>query len=369
VNLRLRSDVPVGAFLSGGLDSSAVVATLAHLGAINIRTFSVGFRGDPASELPAAAATAKALGTIHTELELVSDELIEYLPMLSRHRGAPVAETADLPIYLMSVEAAKSVKVVLSGEGSDEIFAGYPKHLAEYYLGDLASSGLFSQVGWVLNRVDDLLPTSARRIKIAARAMRHQDFGDRMIGWFGAFSVREREELWTGPRVNSRCIHIPYHVAPGTTRLRHALHFDQTSWLPDNLLERLDRMTMAASIEARNPFMDVRLAEFASSLPDKWLIKGLVTKRIVREALASRLPKAVLERPKNGFRMPVTQWFRGPLIRPFRDLVLSEDAICRDYLDVSKIRLMLDEHIEGRKNYDKILWTLFSLEIFLREFF
>ena len=137
VRLRRRADVPLGAFLSGGLNSAAIVATLAHLGAPNLRTFSIGFRDDPASELTAAAETAGEIGTTHTSLELAANDLTNLLPMLSRHRGAPIAETADLPIYLLSVEAAKHVKVVLSGEGSDEMFAGYPKHVVERHLGHL----------------------------------------------------------------------------------------------------------------------------------------------------------------------------------------------------------------------------------------
>lgn len=142
VRLRMRSDVPLGAFLSSGLDSASIVATMAHLGIENIRTFSVGFRGDGSTELPGAAATARHVGTIHTPIELETDQIVDLLPSLSAMRGAPLAETADMPTYLMSLEAAKSVKVVLSGEGSDELFGGYPKHVAEKYFGSVARTGL-----------------------------------------------------------------------------------------------------------------------------------------------------------------------------------------------------------------------------------
>ena len=369
VKIRLRADVPLGAFLSSGLDSASIVATLAHLGAPEIRTFSVGFKGDPFSELPAAAETAAMIGTIHTPLELETDDLTQLLPMLSQHRGAPVAETADLPIYLMSIEAAKHVKVILSGEGADEMFAGYPKHLVEAYLGRFAPSGLLSLAGHALSAATAVAPVKARRLRIAARAMKARGFEDRMIGWFGALSRPERAALWRGPEIVRETSQIPFNAAPGSSPLRKVLHFDQTSWLPDNLLERMDMMTMAASIEGRTPFMDVRLAEWASSLPQNWRIQGRTTKRIVREALNPRLPDAVIKRPKNGFKLPVTQWFRGPLREPFRDMLLGHDAITSDYLDQAAISKLADDHAEGRADHDKTLWALYALETFLKEFF
>jgi asparagine synthase (glutamine-hydrolysing) len=369
VRLRLRADVPLGAFLSGGLDSAAVVATLAHLGVRQVRTFSIGFRNDPASELPAAAETAREIGTTHTSVEVVPNDLTTLLPMLSRHRGAPIAEPADMPIHMLSSEAAKHVKVILSGEGSDEMFAGYPKHIVERHLGRFAEPGLLSVAGHALLAATSVAPAAARRLRIASRAMIARKFDERMISWFGAITPAERQRVWTGPPVIRQPDPRPFCAAPGSTPLRRVLHFDQTSWLPDNLLERMDMMTMAASIEARAPFMDVRLAEFASTLPDTCRIKGKITKRIVREALGPRLPRSVLTRPKNGFRMPVTQWFRGPLRDPARELLLASDSISGAYLDRAIIGRFLNEHATGQQDHDKTLWALFALETFLREFF
>jgi asparagine synthase (glutamine-hydrolysing) len=369
VRLRLRADVPLGAFLSGGLDSSSIVATLKHLGASEIRTFSVGFRGDKDAELTYAAETARLLGTIHTPIELETDGMTDLLPMLSRHRGAPMSEVADMPIYMMSMEAARHVKVVLSGEGSDELFAGYPKHLAEAYLGRFAPSGLMSLVGRGMLAATAIAPKAARRFSIAGRALRERRFEDRMVRWFGAITPAERAQLWTGPAATRQPGQIPFRAAKSASPLGRVLHFDQTSWLPDNLLERMDAMTMAASIEGRAPFMDIRLAEYASSLPQEWRIKGRMTKRIVREALRPRLPDAVIRRPKNGFRMPVSAWFRGPLREPFNDLLLGPGAITRDYLDPVAIRRLMEEHGSGRHDHAKTLWALFALETFLGEFF
>jgi asparagine synthase (glutamine-hydrolysing) len=267
------------------------------------------------------------------------------------------------------MEAAKHVKVILSGEGSDEMFAGYPKHLVERYLGRLAGFGLLSVAGHALLAATSPAPVRNRRLRIAARAMCEERFEDRMVSWFGAATVAERERLWTGPDVFRQVDARPFRPAPGSTPLRRTLHFDQTSWLPDNLLERMDMMTMAASIEARTPFMDVKLAEFASTLPDSWRIGGRVTKRIVREALGPRLPKAVLTRQKNGFRMPVAEWFCGPLRDPARALLLGSDSISGTYLNRAVVGRLLDEHADKRRNHDKTLWALFALETFLREFF
>ena len=369
VRLRMRADVPIGAFLSSGLDSSSIVATLRHLGVPEIRTFSVGFRGDADAELPAAAETARLLGTIHTPVELDIDQMLGLLPMLSRHRGAPMSETADMPIYMMSMEAARHVKVVLSGEGADELFAGYPKHLAEAYFGRFAPPGLAALAGQAMMAGAALLPGRARRIGIAGRALRERDFEERMVRWFGAISPAERTRIWTGPPATRSMDPMPFAAAPGASPLRRVLHFDQTSWLPDNLLERMDSMTMAASIEARAPFMDIRLAEYAASLPDHWRIKGRMTKRILRQALRPRLPEAVLRRPKNGFRMPVGAWFRGPLRAQFDDLLLGSDAVTRDLVDRAALHRYAREHASGTWDHSKTLWSLFALETFLREFF
>jgi asparagine synthase (glutamine-hydrolysing) len=249
------------------------------------------------------------------------------------------------------------------------MFAGYPKHVVEHHLGHLAGPGLLSVAGHALLIATSPAPAAARRLRIASRAMRARRFDERMILWFGAITPAERGRVWRGPSVSRQPDARPFSPAPGSTPLRRVLHFDQTSWLPDNLLERMDTMTMAASIEARAPFMDVRLAEFASTLPDSYRVKGRVTKRIVREALGPRLPQSVLTRRKNGFRMPVTEWFRGPLRDPAREILLASDSITGPYLDRATVAHFLDEHANGQQNHDKTLWALFALETFLREFF
>jgi len=368
VRLRLRADVPIGAFLSSGLDSASIVASLVHLGAQDVRTYSIGYRGDPGSELKAAAETAAAIGTQHQSMEFDSDDIETLIPELSRHLGAPIAETACIPIYLMSKESAKHEKVILSGEGADELFGGYPKYRVEKMVGGLPTF-LVSILGHALFAGTSMVPFEMRRLRIAARALRSGDVRSRMIAWFGALSPKEREAIWLGQPMTSEYSNVPFEPATSSTALRRVLHFDQTSWLPDNLLERIDMMTMAASLEARTPFMDVKLAEFSASLPDEWRINGSTTKRIIREALGPRLPQAVLTRPKIGFRLPVDEWFRGPLRDPFDELVLSSDSRVGRFIDLEYVGRMAREHQSKRVNSDKSLWSLYALEVFLREFF
>ncbi len=369
VRLRLRSDVPVGAFLSSGLDSSSIVATLAHLGTPEIRTFSIGFEGDKNTELTAAAETARLIGTNHTSVVLKSDQIIATLPELSRHRGAPMADSADFPLYMMSLEAAKHVKVVLSGEGSDELFGGYPKHFAEAQLSRFLPTSLWPLASKAVLSTTSIAPLRTKRLRIAARALKEPCFENRMIRWFGIMSDEERRKLWRGPESNRTRDIIPFTAAPGASPLRRMLQFDQTSWLPDNLLERMDSMTMAASIEGRAPFMDIRLAEFATSLPESWRIQGRTTKRILRTAMQSRVPDAVLKRRKIGFRMPVDTWFRGELNHQLTDLISSQGSVASDYLDKSLIISLADEHRTGKADHSKTLWAIYALETFLQEFF
>ncbi|WP_320177820.1 asparagine synthase (glutamine-hydrolyzing) [Roseovarius pacificus] len=368
LRIRLRADVPIGAFLSSGLDSSSIIASLVHLGASDIFTYSIGYRGDLSSENFGAAETAAMIGTKHTAMEFEYTDIISLMPKLSRHQASPLAEAATVPIYLMSMEASKDVKVIMSGEGVDEFFGGYPKHRAEAMLGGLPQP-LLRVLGSAMLGVTAVSPNRMRRARIAARAFSASSFEDRMVAWFGAFNVSERRKLWAGKVPEPQMPQLPFSASNGASPLRRVMHFDQLSWLPDNLLERGDIMTMAASIEARMPFMDIRVAEFAANLPDDWRIRGGVTKRIVREALASRLPNSVLRRPKNGFRLPVAAWFRGPLREQFNDLVLGHSSICSQYLETAMVADMECEHFESRLNHEKSLWALYALEIFLREFF
>jgi len=367
VRVRMISDVPFGAFLSGGIDSSAVVAMMSRHSAHPVKTFSVGFAESNYSELGYARAIATEFRTDHHELTVSQEHLMEHLPALVRYRDAPVAEPSDIPIYLLAREARRTVKMVLTGEGADEFLGGYPKHVFERYV------GTYQRVPAAVRRglIEPLclsLPYRFRRAKTAVANLGLADRRERLPRWFGALSGAERCRLTrlTGPRVNHTAA-VWFDSFQGNSALRDILYFDQTSWLPDNLLERGDRMTMAASLEARMPFMDHQLAAFVSGLPDEWRVRGLTTKRILREAMRRVLPAAILERPKIGFRVPVNEWFRGSMRGYLTDHLLGGESRTRDYYRPQALRGYVEEHTSGRQNHEKLLWSLLSLEIWHRE--
>jgi len=367
VKIRMVSDVPFGAFLSGGIDSSAVVGLMARHGSLPVKTFSVGFAEGQYSELGYAAVIARQFETEHHELTVSQDHLMDELPALVRYRDAPVAEPSDIPIYLLSKEARRSVKMVLTGEGSDEFLGGYPKHVFERY-----AAGYQLLPGMVRHGLIEplihALPYRFRRAKTAIVNLGLEDRQDRMPRWFGALSGKERDELIAFRPVKERRGGVQFDTLAGNSALRNILYFDQTSWLPDNLLERGDRMTMAASIEARMPFMDHELAVYVSSLPDNYRVRGRQTKWILREAMKRLLPAAILERPKVGFRVPVNEWFRGPMRDYLYDHLTGKDSLTVQYYRRDVLERVLSEHVNGRQNHEKLLWTLLNLEIWHRQY-
>jgi asparagine synthase (glutamine-hydrolysing) len=368
VRVRMVSDVPFGAFLSGGLDSSAVVGLMARHSALPVKTFSVGFRESGYSELPYARTIAKQFGTEHHELTVSQDDLMDYLPALVRFRDAPVAEPSDIPIYLLACEARKTVKMVLTGEGSDELLGGYPKHVFEPYVSyyQWLPSPLRA---YVLEPLVRALPYRFRRAKTAVFNLGMAQWNERMARWFGALTPAERQRLCACGWGDGAGWEVAQFDSPAAnTSLRRILYFDQTSWLPDNLLERGDRMTMAASIEARMPFMDHQLAMYISALPDRFRVRGRQTKWILREGMKRLLPAAILERPKVGFRVPVNEWFRGPMHDYLREHLVGPASITRDYYHRQEIERILADHVQGRQNHEKLLWTLLTLEIWHREY-
>lgn len=367
VESRMVSDVPFGAFLSGGIDSSAVVGLMSRHSNEAIKTFSVGFTESQYSELAYAKVIADQFKTDHHELTISQNHLMDELPKLIRFRDAPVSEPSDIPIYLLSLEARKKVKMVLTGEGSDEFLAGYPKHRIERYAAkyNLIPSLLKSPIKAVVTR----LPYRFWRHKTAINCLSLGRWEERMPTWFGALGPRERRELLSfdidAPVDYSQA---PYDVDARNSSLRKILYFDQTSWLHDNLLERGDRMTMAASLEARMPFMDHQLAEYISSLPDECRLKGNTSKWLLREGMKKLLPDSIIDRPKVGFRVPMSDWFRGPMRDYLCDHLIGADSRSSGFYNKDVLKRYLDEHFKQKQNHEKLLWTLLNLEIWQREY-
>lgn len=367
VRIRMISDVPFGAFLSGGIDSSAVVGLMARNSTLPVKTFSVGFGESAYSELAYAETVADLFKTDHHELIVSQAHIMDHLATLVRFRDAPVAEPSDIPIYLLSVEARKTVKMVLTGEGSDEFLGGYPKHVYERY-----ARAYRALPGWLRRNLAEpmarRLPYGFRRIKTLMANLSLDDRAERQVRWFGALTAAELRELCVLPGAGVDASQPQFDVARGNSALRDILFFDQMSWLPDNLLERGDRMTMAASLEARMPFMDHELAGYVSGLPDEWRVKGHTTKRILREAMRRLLPASILSRPKVGFRVPVNEWFRGSMRDYLLEHLTGKDSRTRAYFRPAVLDRYLDEHLRGRQNHEKLLWTLLTLEIWHREY-
>ena len=367
VESRMVSDVPFGAFLSGGIDSSAVVGLMSRHSNNSVKTFSVGFTESQYSELAYAKVIADQFNTDHHELMISQNELMEELPKLIRFRDAPVSEPSDIPIYLLSIEARKKVKMVLTGEGSDEFLGGYPKHRFERYAYPfgLVPSFMREMLKAAVNR----LPYRFWRHKTAVNSLSLARWEERMPTWFGAMTPDSRRQLAAFDKTGSADLaKPPFDVDESNSYLRKILYFDQTSWLHDNLLERGDRMTMAASLEARMPFMDHRLAAYVSRLPDENRLNGKVSKWMLREGMKQMLPEAIIDRPKVGFRVPMSDWFRGPMKDYICDHLIGHDSKTLDFYDRSALERYLNEHIDHKQNHEKLLWTLLNLEIWQREY-
>jgi asparagine synthase (glutamine-hydrolysing) len=332
-------------------------------------TFSVGFEENAYNELPYAAEVAKLYNSRHHELFVTHADIIDRLTPLVRQRDAPVSEPSDVAIHLLAREAARSVKMVLTGEGSDEVLGGYPKHAAERL------SHTFQRIPPVIRRrflapLARALPYQFRRVKTAVANFNIEDWEERQVRWFGAMDRAEREALTACRPLpsNARRLGPPFDSDPAASPLRRTLYFDQTSWLPDNLLERADRMTMGASLESRVPFLDHELISYVSRLPDRYRVRGRCGKWILRAAASKLLPERILKRPKIGFRVPVNEWFRGPMRGYVHEHLLGPGSLTRDYFDRQCLNRLVREHMDGEQNHEKLLWTLLNLEIWHRHY-
>jgi len=372
VEERMIADVPIGALLSGGVDSSIVTATMSRLTSQPVKTFAVGFDVPGFSELPYARLVAERFGTEHRELVVRGSDLSDYWPLLTWHRDEPVSEASDLGVYLISRLARQHVTVVLSGEGGDELFAGYPKYvvdwMARYYhiLPAAIRDG-------VISPLLDRLPYSMRKFKTAARTL-SQPAPQRWMSWFGVFNGQLKESILsesTRAAVDldaSRAFRRWLEKSPQRDDLSSMLYLDTKIWLPDNLLMKGDKMTMAASLEARMPLLDYKLTEYAASIPSNVKVRPFKAKYLLKRAFADLLPETILTRKKMGFNVPFGTWFREGQRNLITQLLLSERARGRGYLNDAFIAGMLRDHLEGRTNYQAQLFLLASLEIWFRVF-
>jgi asparagine synthase (glutamine-hydrolysing) len=378
VRRRMIADVPVGAFLSGGVDSSAVVALMKRHATAPVKTFSLGFTiGGAYDELPDARRVANFLGTEHHELLVDHADMVGTLLKLVYQYDEPYGDAANFPVYLLSEFARKHVKVVLAGEGGDELFGGYRRFVADQV------APLYQKLPGILTR--RLIPAAAghvprlRRMKRILSTLPVRDPAARTAAWLQVFTPSMREELLL-PAVReaagdydptwqySRFYNRNRSDRPPMDHLNRLMYVDVKTWLADVYMEKVDKATMAASLEGRLPILDHRLVELAFQIPGRFKIRGRSTKQIFKKAVAGLLPPDVLRKPKHGFAVPTDPWFRGSLKSFVFDTLMDERTRSRGYFDNTYIERLYRLHRDGKEVHDTALWLLLNFELWHRTY-
>ena len=366
VALRLVSDVPLGAFLSGGIDSSAVVATMAGLMSQPVKTFSIGFAESDFNELHHARRVAERFGTDHHEL-IVEPSAIDILDDIAWYLDEPFGDSSAIPTYLVSKMAAEHVTVVLSGDGGDELFAGYERYGIEGRERDALPDGVRA----ALRAVGRLMPDGMR----GRNFVNHHGLsaGERYLDGSTLFREGQKRRLFR-PEAYAR-------LAAGDPARREAFAFlsghghwlsqlqrlDLERSLPLDILTKVDRMSMAHALESREPLLDHKLVEFAATIPPELQLKNGSGKYVLKQALRGRLPDSVIDRRKQGFGVPLGHWFRGQLSGYLRDLLLSGPALGRGIFEPRYVQTLIERHERGQ-DLGLQLWTLISFELWCRTF-
>ena len=373
VRIRLLSDVPLGALLSGGVDSSTVVALMARASSEPVKTFSIGFRHADFNEAPYARMVAQRFGTDHHELILEPD-VVETVETLARTLEEPFGDSSMLPTYYISRLARQHVTVALSGDGGDELFAGYDRHRTFLRKEFDWIPGWAGR--WYRERAYPRLPTELRGRNLVYNAS--LPWEERYLEAVSFLPVFERETpLLSGDfRKTSRGSEDPLSFmrdylrhAPANDPLSRVLYLDTKTYLPGDILTKVDRMSMLTSLEVRVPILDHVFLEWVTALPRQWKMRGARQKYILRK-LAARVgvPREVLDRPKQGFAMPLVHWMRNELKDLLLTLLLEPRTLQRGYLEPRGVRLMLDEHFSHRRSHWGRIWRLLMFELWHRNF-
>lgn len=366
VKLRLISDVPVGVFLSGGVDSGAIVATASNILNKPVSTFSIGFTDVPeASELGNASQIAALYQTDHHPVHLTHGNFIDSLGTLLYHTEEPLVEAAAIALMLLSFEARKHAIVLLSGEGADEVFAGYPLYQLMNYT---------EKIRW-------LLPFQTNRFCAAFFSEKTNKYMDwlslplekKYQGISNDVTLFIKKQLYhkdfyENSQVTSNYFHTMAHRYSNSSSLRKMQFVDFHSWLPDDLLLKADKMTMAASIELRVPFLDHRMVEFGFSLPDEYKIKKGIRKYLLKKEMEGKLPNHILYQKKKGFPIPIKEWFRGKLFNPVSEILLDQKTLKRGYFNSKYIHSILQKHKQGNEDLSRRILSLLVLELWHRQY-
>lgn len=372
VRLRLISDVPLGAFLSGGVDSSTVVALMARHMDQPVKTFSIGFHEDSYNELEYARLTAKKFGTDHHEF-IVTPEICDIVEELVWHFDEPFADSSAIPTYMVSKLAREYVTVILSGDGGDELFAGYTRYVIDQKRSNFA-------------RIPSLV--RKRMMQPLSAHLPHGTHGrnfihnisldpiDRYLDSVSVFTRLSKESLYTSDfqaRLKDRhwvtqYFHTFATKVHSTDPIDRLLYLDSKTYLPGDILTKVDRMSMAVSLEARAPLLDHKLIDFVAQIPASLKLANGETKHILKRAVMDLVPAEILNRPKQGFGIPVQEWINQQLRDQIRDVLSDERTRQRGYLNPKYLHVLLDEHERSRRDHSTALWALFMLELWHRQF-
>ncbi|MDQ6651497.1 MAG: asparagine synthase C-terminal domain-containing protein, partial [Acidobacteriota bacterium] len=378
VKARLMSEVPLGAFLSGGIDSSAVVALMSEESSAPVKTFSIGFEEQDFSELHHARRVAEHVGADHHEF-IVRPDALEVLPILVEHYGEPYADSSAIPTYYVARETRKHVTVALNGDGGDESFAGYERYagmrLAESYqrLPALLRNSVVKQAIGLIPSSE----TERSRVRDVKRFIQAASLSktERYLRWVSVFDAEAKQNLYSEnfqqqtQNISAAGMLDPWFaLANGSGIVDATLLTDIMTYLPNDLLVKVDIATMAVSLEARSPFLDHHVIEFAASLPEKFKLRGLTTKYLLKRILKKLLPAENLKRRKMGFGVPVGHWFRGRLQPFLRETLLSERALNRGLFKPEVVRQLVELHTRRERDYSHQLWTLLMLELWFQRF-
>ena len=378
VRLRMISDVPLGAFLSGGIDSSAVVALMSRAGAGPVKTFSIGFEEPEYDELKYARQVAERFGTEHHEL-VVRPDAAAILPKLAWQFDEPFADSSAVPTYYVAQMTRQYVTVALNGDAGDESFGGYDRYVANLLA---ASFDRWPGAGLLRHAIRSglhLLPHRGTRTSLLYRGRRFLDGltetpERRYARWFCHFHDDRKAELCTpeflaaGGEDALEVLLAAYRESDAPDFGDATLGVDAGLYLPDDLLVKVDIASMAHSLEARSPFLDHEFMEFAATIPFELKVRGRVKKYILKRALAGLLPERILHRPKMGFGVPIDHWLRHELREVAYETLLGSRAASRGYFQVRTVRRMLDEHMQGKAGWHYLLWNLLMLELWHRTY-
>ncbi len=378
VRMRLVSDVPLGILLSGGIDSSTVAAFATQHATEKVKTFSIGFEEDSFDESKYARQVAKHLNTEHYEEILSAEKAGDLISEIGTWLDEPLSDGSLIPTLLLSQFVRKHVTVALGGDGGDELFAGYPMYYGHKVAAVYSSIPKFLRSG-VIEPIVNSLPVSTKNMSFDYKAKRfvaasNYDTVTRHHSWFGSFSVDEQKDLLTENVLNSSSGDI-YAGArellkstDAENEIEQMQFLDMNLYMAEDILTKVDRASMAVSLETRAPFLDPRVGRFAASLPVDYKLKGKVGKYILKEAMKDLLPKSILHRPKKGFGIPIAEWLKGRLNPLMHELLAPERLKTQGLFEPAYVQKLIEEHEKGIASHHKQIWTLLVFQLWWDNF-